>query len=312
MDMDFKQDIPRDLATRAFSGTSMTPEKRGEMFINEYAAELKADWERLAKEADTPEKRDLLEVLFWEYRQKYAAAYKDWLYSHSRCISSFISGPSNFNVTRAEKRNRVERKRLERVFEVRKTILNSIQYALHPEWRPIRAGDGDAVDRLKDKIRKAEEFQDMAKKVNQAIRANKKEGMKAQVAALVALGVKQENAAQWVKPDQSGRYGIPAYAMRNNNGEIRRLKGRLDQLEKAQVSETVKLKGTFAEVEDCPPDNRVRLFFPGKPADEVRAQLKKNGFRWTPSMGCWQAYRNPWSILTAKKVAGVDVAGAGQ
>jgi hypothetical protein len=305
MDMNFKNDIPKDLAIRAFSGTSWSPEKRGEMFIEAYAEELSRDWESLQKDAATPEKKELLEGLFTEYRVKYSEAYKEWLTARSRCTSTFIAGPSNFNVSRAEKSNRIEHKRLEKVIEVRKVILNSIRYTLHPEWRPVMAGDKDAVDRLKEKIEKAEKLLEMAKKVNQAIRKNAKAGPDAQVAALVALGVSEERAKEWIKPDLVGRLGVPGYFLRNNNSEVRRLKARLATIEKNKVTETVKAEGQNAKFEDCPADNRVRLFFPGKPTDEIRAKLKKNGFRWTPSLDCWQAYRNPWSIQTARQVAGL-------
>lgn len=33
---------------------------------------------------------------------------------------------------------------------------------------------------------------------------------------------------------------------------------------------------------------RIQLFFDGKPSEEVRAVLKSNGFRWSPSFGAWQ------------------------
>ena len=36
------------------------------------------------------------------------------------------------------------------------------------------------------------------------------------------------------------------------------------------------------------PDNRVRFYFPGVPSGEVRSLLKRNGFRWAPSVGAWQ------------------------
>ena len=46
------------------------------------------------------------------------------------------------------------------------------------------------------------------------------------------------------------------------------------------------------KIEECPSENRLRLFFKGKPAESVRAELKSHGFRWAPTLGCWQAYYN--------------------
>ena len=34
-------------------------------------------------------------------------------------------------------------------------------------------------------------------------------------------------------------------------------------------------------------------------------RLKGAGFRWTPSLGCWQAYRNHRALSVAKAIAGV-------
>lgn len=47
------------------------------------------------------------------------------------------------------------------------------------------------------------------------------------------------------------------------------------------------------------------VFFPTKPDEAVRGRLKSHGFRWAPSIGAWQAYRNVRALAFAKEAAGV-------
>src|ERR1700674_2248971 len=136
----FENDIPQSLAQAAHAGTSFVPEQRGEQMRSEYASTLAADFATLSKLATTDEKRATLEEEFARYREGYRRRYTAWLSSRSRCLSTMITGPSNFNVRRNEKRNAVEHRRCEELGEFRERALKAIRKALCPELAPIMSG----------------------------------------------------------------------------------------------------------------------------------------------------------------------------
>lgn len=167
------------------------------------------------------------------------------------------------------------------------------------------AGDSNALDRLRAEIASAEREQEKMRDANAAIRKHAKAGAEAQTAALVALGYTPGQASALLGRDDVGRVGFPDYKLRNNGANVRRMQERLVQLERAKATPAAEMQGTAARLEDDPPANRVRLFFPGKPDAAVRDRLKGAGFRWTPSAGCWQAYRNHGTLAAARDIAGV-------
>lgn len=170
----------------------------------------------------------------------------------------------------------------------------------------IKSEDPNADNKLAAEIQGAERMQATMKECNAAIRKHAKDGEAAQVAALVALGRTTAEAQELIKPDFCGRIGFADYALTNNSANIRRLKKRLEAVAVAQATPETIIEGSNARFEDCPPDNRVRLYYPGKPSEEIRSRLKSSGFRWSPTVGAWQAYRNNRSIETAKREAGIN------
>ncbi len=297
-------DIARNLAVRAHAGTSFDPDQRGASELNEYASTLAADYESLRAHTPTDEKRALLDTEFARYREGYRARTLAYLHSKARCLSPMITGPSNFPVRRNQKRHDIVRRRLEELVEFRKRALDAIRKALHPEWRPIMAGDADALDRLRRKIADLEKQIAIMKAANAAIRQKAKAGRETQIAAILAVDrlFTPETAARLLEPDWMGRVGYAPYVFQNRGAELRRLRARLATLERDKATPETILEGDNAvRLEDSPGENRVRLFFPGKPDSSVRARLKSNGFPWAPSLGCWQAYRNPRTLDVAKQ-----------
>jgi hypothetical protein len=299
----FLDDIPRVVAIRAHAGTSFDAESRGDEEINKYASTLATDFENLSKYASTDEKRATFETEFACYRQGYKVRALAYFHSKGRCYSPMITGPSNFPIRRMEKRNRVCDKRLNELCEFRRRALEAIRKALNPEWRPIMAGDADALDRLKAKLAEAEKMRDIMREVNAAIRHHAKDGEDAQVRAMIAIYPKldEADARELLLPDFGGRIGFPDYALTNNNANIRRMKSRIELLSRDKAAVPTTQRGENGVLyQDCPADNRVRLFFPYVPDVFTRTRLKAQGFRWTPSLRCWQAYRNSQSLAQAK------------
>jgi hypothetical protein len=300
---DFINDIPQALARHAHLGTSHVPENRADTERTEYASTLAADYEQLAALADSDVKRAVLASAFAQYREGYKTRFLAYLRSRGRCLSPMITGPSRFPVQRNQKRNATADRRLQDLIGFRRRTLDALRKTFNPELRSIMAGDDDAVARLQAKLAEAEELQALMRKVNEVIRRHAKDGEAAQVRAIRALHpkIEEDEAREWLLPDPFGRVGFPAYKLTNNNSNIRRLKMRIELLNRDKASAPTMRRGENGVLyEDCPADNRVRLFFSQIPAVEVRSRLKSSGFRWTPSLKCWQAYRNPQSLQRAK------------
>ena len=298
-----QDDIPLDLARRAHSGTSFVPEERAISERSGYASTLATDYANLSKYATTDDKKNTLDSEFSRYRDGYRKRYLAMLTAKSRCMSTMITGPSNFPTARNRKRSDAADKRTTELQEYRERALDAIRKVLCPELRPIMAGDDDATERLAAKIAKAEQLQARMKDANAAIRRHARAGADAQVAALVVLGFTDGVARDLLKPDFCSRIGFADYQLKNNNADIRRMKERLAKVSRDQATEPTEIVGERARLEDCPSDNRVRLFFSGKPDAEVRDRLKRAGFRWTPSLGCWQSYRNHNALAIAHREA---------
>lgn len=295
----FAGDIPLNLAQAAHSGTSWVPERRAASTVAEYVSTMQDDYATFQGHASKGGTLDMLEAEFARYRAGYKARYWAWLQSRTRLVSSMIAGPSNFPARRMAKRGEVSHKRLEEMLSFRARAMAAARFKLRPDLRPIMAGDADAVERLQIKLAKAQAAQARHKSINAAIRRNKKGGTESQVLAIMELGVPEAHARAYLAPDWVGRIGVADYVLTNNGAEIRRMIKRIEHLTAMQAAPVVASEadnGSGITVEDDPPANRVRVIFPGKPSSQVRDALKAAGFRWAPSNGAWQAYRNSQTI----------------
>jgi hypothetical protein len=287
-----------DLAYRAHTGTSFSPEKRAKDLIESHAAELNADLESM------PEGE----------RESYKAGYlrhlTAWLGAKGNCVSTMIAGGSNFNVRRAEKANSSEHKRSVEFTEWREKALAAIARRKE-QARPQAQKDDEAFERIRKQImssaatiigidngtvRGCARALFVSNLVNR-IKTIARNGNVELLAKSLEL-IRQINA-EAAKPIISTANSIWKL------GEVAEAK-REQRPDKAD-----------AENDEFPFDggaviinwtiDRVQIRHNQKPEQSVIGQLKHNAFHWSPVNGCWQRKITPNAVLVAAALTEVNI-----
>lgn len=280
-------------AYEAHRGTSFSPEVRAEQYVKSYEQQLNEDLNNMPEEE----------------KQRYIDGYKKhlfaWLSAKSRCLSSMITGPSNFPVRRNEKANNSEHNR-------------SVEFT---EWRE---------NALKYIAKRKEDSKPQEVKDSERWLKIKK-GLESSVLTIISIdkGINTYSARSLFVSSISGVIKTLA-----KNGETELVKKSLDlitywneQSEKPvitaknniwtliHVAEIVQEKEVDKEtaenkeyeingvkvIENIKAD-RIQLFFDGKPEYKVISELKHLAFKWSPYNGCWQRQLTRNAIYAAESL----------
>jgi multidrug efflux pump subunit AcrB len=172
----------------------------------------------------------------------------------------------------------------------------------------ISSDDPEAITKLKDKIASLKADQEQNKAVNKIVKSKKKSyTIEQKKEDLSKIGLKDHTIDLLFEPDCLGDTGIPSYRLTNNNANIRRLEERLKTLEIKSKDETKEYIIGDITISDNVEDNRVMVYFPGKPDQEMIHKLKGRGFRWSPTNECWQAYRNNRTYWNIKQLFNIQI-----
>lgn len=222
------------------------------------------------------------------FEERAAAAYAESHATHSRARTMAAAIPCGQPILvrhHSERRDRNYRAKIHNTFGKAFVLQDK---AKHYEQKAAVVGTGgissddpEAVAKLRKQVAEMEAAQARMKAANRAIRVNKTPESKK--AALAALGFKEDQAAKLLEPDFARRVGFPAYALSNNNANLRRVKERIAGLEKRRQRANVEEAGNDFTYREDTEENRVMFVFGGKPEKAVRELLLSHGFRWSPS-----------------------------
>ena len=271
----------KKLAYSACQHTSFSPDKRGEMLMN--------DLETMLQDF-LPQIPDEFKV---EYQEKFISLYSNWLSAKSRCASTMITGPANFPTKRNEKRCNWEQSAWNKVVEWRDRVIKRLN-------KQQRLTGWAEIERLQEKVDNLTLLQSKCKEINSICRKKISDDEKIEILIGQGYCKSEATAKEFITPDRVHGVGIPSYSLTNNLAKIKNTQARLDKLTRAQNTETKEYEVGDVKVEEHYADNRIRLYFNGKPSEDTRTELKRNGFKWSPRAEAWQNYINCNSLRFVK------------
>ena len=281
-----------EAAYRAHTGTSFSPDRRAADCVKGHEEELNADLEAMP-EAERP-----------RYIDGYKKHLFSWLSAKSKIYSTMIAGAARFPVARMEKLNRYEHNRSVEFSDWRKralaTIARRVQEA-KPEaqkrderWLQVK----ENMERSLATITAIDSGMSpysrplFVSSVSNSIKTFAKNGDVELVNKCLALIEHWNDHSE--KPVISAKNAIwllPEEAEKNREAAV----------DKASAESQERVVNGVRVVSNSQED-RLQLFFDGKPPQEMISLLKGSAFKWSPSRGCWQRQLTNNAIYAANKI----------
>lgn len=271
---------------------------------NAQCAEAAAILEKVKAKCATDEQRERAEYLYNRYCSVLAEAINRDNEIGTRCPSVLICGAGNFPTRKKEKQIAAWDKNMEN-WRKADHYLDMLKRA---HTLAVKSDDPEVLDFLRAKLAGLEEAHALMVSANAYYRKNKtSEGFE---------GIPADTMAWITRPGvylPGGRNGdgsplafygkpFPTYELTNSNANIKRVKQRIETLEAVKASKSIEEEHDGYTYRENAEAMRVQLRFDGKPDDETRALLKRNGFRWAPSQGVWQRQLNDNGKYAAHRV----------
>jgi hypothetical protein len=261
-------------ARQGYYWTSFNPDATARRTIDWLNSTIKSDLEKL------DEKRH------GEYSGVFEKKALAWLNSLSSCMSSAITGGSNFNVAKAQKARNREQSAYEEMLSFRERYFKSINRVPTPSPE-------DELDSAIRELEQAKIRHEAMKEINKRIRKGEK------WQDIVGEYEICEKDTAGLKYD-----GIFSYELSLSNARIKRLEDKVitmnNRIETKKTFEPIYFDGGYIDLDD----DRVCIYHDEKPSDEERAKLRGNGFLWSPRNKRWQRKHTANALATAKRITG--------
>ena len=161
--------------------------------------------------------------------------------------------------------------------------------------RAVSADDPEALEKLREKLTGLEAIQERLKADNKALRKAKISPDDSEATEkMQAAGVSPQGITSLARLVRICRYHCepyykhPTYTLTNNNANIKRVRKRIEELERrAEIPAAAPIAGDGFVIKEDTEWGRILIEFNGKPNERARSYLKSFGWRWAPSRSAW-------------------------
>jgi len=271
----------------AYRGISFTPEDRGAKDLELYEDMLNNDLLEIAAASE-------------EVKEQYISRFKKFLSAYvgatSRIVSPMIAGPSNFPVRRMEKYRNWEQSASERFSNFRTKAKAGISKRIKRETEGAKTYMSE-IERYTSEIEGMKANHEKMKEGNKRIKLALKNGTDITEYLTKEFGI-QPHMIEWTL-----KFG---FGLTNNNANMKRGEQRIKELKakEQQRMEEPEKSYTFegGEIVFNYEADRIQVKHDSRPSPDKIQELKKSGFKWSPSNQVWQRQITANAIWTTKRL----------
>lgn len=295
-----KDDIDFERARRAYAGTSFSPEKRARGQQDAYLSTLQETYDALKGNAETEQQQRFLKDKMEWFRRNLVRKTNAMLDASSRTMSTMIAGPANFPTEQNRKRMATYDKRMQELLSfpdefIKRTrkglkALRSESQVVSEDWNRLQKSLIGSIATVKGidsgEIRGTARPLIVANAVGKIERQLENGNIEV---ARQAMDFIAEQNKKLDKPFITTRHGLWA--------KVASAEKKVPET----GSDTV-AKYAGAEVVDNKGAEKVQILFDEKPGEDLRNELKKSGWRWSPKNSAWQRKNTAAGMASAKKI----------
>jgi len=301
-----ESDVDYKRAAAAYAGISMVPDERAKQEQQQYKQFMDSVWDDVSKMAKSPEQQMVLDSEFSRFQEGYLKKLNAHLDAKSRTLSPMVTGPSNFPTRRNQKRFDTERRRLDELLDYSKkaqaAMRRNIRNAMTSE-QLAEESHNEIHGQIERMIGTMKAFE--AGEMRGSDPALFKQNFVGRFSTAVRDASPEvvQNALDTLDKLQTEHLKKPVFTKRHKIWKFaEHARNRVEAQKNAPTGTETVHEVAGHSVERDHDDDRVRIFFDGKPDADVRRSLKSSGWRWSPRNSAWQRKNTANSVASAKSI----------